>query len=179
MQSGQYKPVLPPLLPSRCEACGDMSGPCMAPEDNQAVAYLGPNCVFRQVWILSVVLIFLQESVQDLLFLFFLLLTYPCINFLMQAVPCRIRSIINRITPDMGTFMMRTLAPTGYHCYLVRVCKTQAITYMDGEDWKRFLRDYGLQMGDEVSLKVTGITVLATAAKRDLASNFFCTHHIL
>ena len=55
MQSGQYKPVLPPLLPSRCEACGDISGPCMAPEDNQAVAYLGLNCAFRQVWILSVV----------------------------------------------------------------------------------------------------------------------------
>ena len=55
MQSGQYKPVLPPLLPSRCEVCGDMSGPCMAPEDYQAVAYLGLNCAFRQVWILSVV----------------------------------------------------------------------------------------------------------------------------
>ena len=55
MQSGQYKPVLPPLLTSRYKACGDMSGPCMAPEDNQAVPYLGPNCVLRQVWILSVV----------------------------------------------------------------------------------------------------------------------------
>ena len=50
---------------------------------------------------------------------------------------------------------------------------------MDGEDWKYFLRDYGLQRGDEVSLKVIGSTILATAAKRDLASNFFCTHHIL
>ena len=55
MQSGQYKPVLLTLLPSWCEAYGDMSGPCMAPEDNQAIAYLGLNCAFRQVWILSVV----------------------------------------------------------------------------------------------------------------------------
>ena len=97
----------------------------------------------------------------------------------MQAVPCTIRSIINRITLYMGTFIMRTLAQRGHYCYNVRVFKTQAITYMDGEDWKRFLRDFGLQRGDEVSLKVIGSTVLATAAKRDLASNFFCTHHIL
>ena len=53
MQSGQYKPVLPPLLPSRCEACGNMFGPCVAPEELQAVAYLGLSCAFRQVWILS------------------------------------------------------------------------------------------------------------------------------
>ena len=83
------------------------------------------------------------------------------------------------MTLDMGTFIMRTLAQTGHHCYHVHVCKTQAITYMDGADWKCFLRDYGLQRGDEVSLKVIGSTVLPTAAKRDLASNFFCTHHIL
>ena len=53
MQSGQYKPALPPLLPSRCEACGNMSGPCVAPKENQAVAYLGHSCAIRQVWILS------------------------------------------------------------------------------------------------------------------------------
>ena len=74
---------------------------------------------------------------------------------------------------------MRTLAQTGHYFYNVRVFKTQAITYMDGVDWKCFLHDFGLQRGDEVSLKVIGSTVLATAAKRDLASNFFCTHHIL
>ena len=53
MHSGQYKPVLPPLLPSRCEACGNMSGPCVAPEDNQAIAYLGLSCAVRQVWNIS------------------------------------------------------------------------------------------------------------------------------
>ena len=157
MQSVQYKPVLPPLLPSRCEACGNMSGPCVAPEDNQAVAYLGISCAFRQVWILSG-LYLLAGKFQDLLFLFFLLLSYPCINFLMQAVPCTIRPNINRITLNMGTFILRTLDEkrVGNHCYYVRVCKTQAITYMDGHDWKRVLRDYGLERGDEVSLKVIG-----------------------
>ena len=99
----------------------------------------------------------------------------------MQVVPCTIRSNINRLTLNMGTFILRTLDENkvGNHCYYVRVCKTQAIAYMDGEDWKRFVRDYDLQKGDEVSLKVIGSTVFATAAKRDIASNFFCTHHIL
>ena len=93
----------------------------------------------------------------------------------MQAIPCTIHPKINRLTLDMGTFILRTLDEQriGNHCYYVRVCKTQAITYMDGQDWKRFLRDYGLQRGDEVSLKVIGSTIFATATKRDLASNFF------
>ena len=128
----------------------------------------------------SVVYIYLQESVQGLLFPFFLLLSYPCINFLMQPVPCKIRSSVNNLTTDMGTFIMRSMAennPLKRQHYLVRICKTTAITYMDGEGWKSFLSDNGLQRGDEVRLEVIGSIVEATA--RRYPSNFFCSHHIL
>lgn len=76
---------------------------------------------------------------------------------------------------------MRTMAENklSNHYYNVRVFKTQAITYMDGEGWNQFVYDYGLQRGDEVRLEVIGSTVFVTAATRDPASNFFCTHHIL
>ena len=81
----------------------------------------------------------------------------------------------------MGTYIMRSMAENNLsNChYLVRVCKTNAITYMDGEGWKSFLNDNGLQRGDEVRLEVIGSTVVATARRHPPASNFFCSHHIL
>ena len=99
----------------------------------------------------------------------------------MQAVPCRIRSFVNKLSLNLGTFIMRTMADNtvSNHVYNVHVFKMHAITYMDGEEWKQFVYDYGLQRGDEVRLEVIGSTVFATAAMRDPSSNFFCTHHIL
>ena len=71
-----------------------------------------------------------------------------------------------------------------YTVYEVYVYKTQAITYLYGHEWKKFMFEYCLKKGDELKIDNHNGQIYVTAYRvgdtaKHIIRNFSCTHHIL